>query len=100
LGGGRVLITDVDGKVWLIQGIRWHRTYTALDLENRIQMESCRPFRKTNKYEPWLVQTEVVEGAHLKVGQKFLKTLVQYRLRMYVSHHRGPSRKGELVLQH
>jgi hypothetical protein len=61
-------------------------------------LESRRPFYKTNEYEPWIVQTKVVQGAHLKIGQKILDTLVQYRLRMYVSRNRGPSRNGEKAI--
>lgn len=97
---GWVKIIDVDGKVWLIDGIRWHRTYIALDEDKRIWTESCRPFYKTNEYEPWLVQTKVVQDAHLKIGTKLLKTLIQYRLRMYTCRHRGTSRNAEKVVGH
>lgn len=100
MGGGWVTITDVDGKVCLIDGIRWHRTYIVLDLEKRIRVESHRPFYKTNGYEPWIVQTKVVSGAHLKVVQEILDTLVQCRMRMYVSRQRGPSRNGEKGIGH
>jgi len=98
LGDGRVLITDVEGEVCLVEGIRWDRTYIALDFEKHIRIESCRPFYKTNDYEPWIVQRKVKEGVHLNVGQNALDTLVQFQLRMYVSRHRGPSRKGELAI--
>jgi hypothetical protein len=39
-GDGRVKITDVDVKVWLIEDIRRHRTYIVLDESRHISIES------------------------------------------------------------
>jgi hypothetical protein len=94
-GDGCVKITDVHGQVWSFQGPRWHRAYIAIDETERISIESVRPFRKTGEYEPWLVQTKVVEGVHLKIGKPFLQNLLQCSLKMYVSRVRGPSRLAE-----
>ena len=95
-GDGWVKITDVDGQVWSFEGLRWHRAYIAIDEPDRISIESVRPFRKTGQYEPWLVQTKVVEGVHVKIGKHyFLQNLLQCRLKMYVSRVRGPSRLAE-----
>jgi len=46
-GKGWVKITDVYGKVWSFEGLRWHRVYIAIDVAERISIESMRPFRKT-----------------------------------------------------
>ena len=94
-GDGWVKITDVYGQVWSFEGLRWHRAYIAIDVPERISIESVRPFRKTGEYEPWLVQAKVVEGVHLKIGKAFLQNLLQCRLKMYVSRVRGPSKLAE-----
>jgi hypothetical protein len=94
-GDGWVKITDVYGQVWSFEGLRWHRTYIAIDEPERISIESVRPFRKTGTYDPWLVQTKVVEGVHLKIGKSFLQDFLQCRLKMYISRVRVPSKLAE-----
>ena len=94
-GDGRVNITDVDGKVWVFEDPRWHRTYIALDEPRRIVQESCGPFRTSHGREPWLVQTKVDNGVHPKIGKSFLEGLLQSRVKIYNSADRATTRLAE-----